>query len=55
MIDKNRGGDDVNFEKLRGEAEILKELHHPNIIKLYNVKHISITFVSNLNMVLFYK
>jgi len=29
----------VNFEKLRVEAEILKEMDHPNIVKLLNVRN----------------
>jgi len=28
----------VNFEMLRAEAEILKEMDHPNIVKLHNVQ-----------------
>ena len=36
MIDKTRS-DNVNFEKLREEAEILKVMDHTNIVKLHSV------------------
>lgn len=37
MIDKNRE-DNWDFEKLRAEAEILKEQKHPNIVKWIGVQ-----------------
>mmetsp|Transcript_25779 Transcript_25779/g.29689 ORF Transcript_25779/g.29689 Transcript_25779/m.29689 type:complete len:116 (+) Transcript_25779:13-360(+) len=43
VIDKTRV-EDLNYEQLRAESDILKELNHPNIVKLHNV-HETETFI----------
>jgi len=39
VIEKNsKNRSEEVIEKLREEAEILKEMNHPNIVKLHNVR-----------------
>lgn len=46
MIDK-RKLDAVNLEKVHREVDIMKQLDHPHIIKLYQVGKIKCYFIGN--------
>lgn len=48
MIDK-RKLDAVNLEKVHREVDIMKQLDHPHIIKLYQVGKIKLKYISQNN------
>lgn len=47
MIDK-RKLDAVNLEKVHREVDIMKQLDHPHIIKLYQVRKIKYYFMNTV-------
>jgi serine/threonine protein kinase len=44
IIDKSQL-DSANLQKVYREVDIMKQLDHPHIIKLYQVRHSSITLI----------